>query len=187
MKPDSHAESTADKNRKVTRYLLLLVVGMFAFGFALVPLYRLACDVGGINGVAGNSGRVVEALDSRVDKSRWITVQFDSTVNAALPWEFHPMVRQIQVHPGQQAVVRYYVRNNADHAIVGQAVPGITPWQVTKYFRKIECFCFTQQTLQAGEAREMPVVFTIDPAVEAEYGTVTLSYTFMNTGQVSSN
>ncbi|MBU0655881.1 MAG: cytochrome c oxidase assembly protein [Gammaproteobacteria bacterium] len=178
----------AAQNRKVMIRLGMVVAGMFAFGFAMVPLYGLICEVGGINGVAGKAGgRVADTAAFGVDKNRLITVQFDSTVNANLPWEFRPQTRQIQVHPGELASVNYYVKNTTDRAITGQAVPGITPWQVTKDFKKLECFCFTQQTLQAGEGKEMAVRFAIDPAVAAEYQTVTLSYTFMNTEQVSKN
>lgn len=178
----------AAQNRKTTFRLGLVVLGMFAFGFAMVPLYGLICETGGINGVAGNpSGRMADTAAFSVDNKRLITVQFDSTVNANLSWEFHPMTKQVQVHPGELATVSYYVKNTTDRPITGQAVPGITPWQVTQHFKKLECFCFTQQTLQAGESREMPVRFAIDPAVAAEYETVTLSYTFMNTEQVSKN
>lgn len=180
--PIAPAEQLAAKNRKVIRRLWLVVLGMFGFGFAMVPLYQWACEVGGINGVAGRpAGRVAEAVVVPVDTSRLITVQFDSTINSGLPWEFHPLERQKQVHPGQQVAVKYYVKNLSDQPIVAQAVPGVTPWQVTQHLKKLECFCFTQQTLQPGEAREMPVYFMIDPAVDKQYETVTLSYTFMNT------
>lgn len=179
---DAPQTTLAEKNRRMTRRLFMVVGGMFAFGFAMVPLYRLACEVGGINGVAGTpAGRMADVAMIPVDTSRTITVQFDSTVNAGLPWEFRPMVKQVQVHPGERVAVNYYVKNQSDKPVIGQAVPGITPWQVTEHFKKIECFCFTQQTLQPGEAREMPVYFTIDPAVDKQYETVTLSYTFMNT------
>ncbi|SEB07986.1 cytochrome c oxidase assembly protein subunit 11 [Thiothrix caldifontis] len=182
--PLNRAELTAAKNKTVTRRLFLVVLGMFGFGFAMVPLYRLACEVGGINGVAGTpAGRVADtaAIPKPVDTSRVITVQLDATVNTGLPWEFRPLVKQIQVHPGEKVAVSYYAKNLSDQPITGQAVPGITPWQVTQHFSKIECFCFTQQVLQPGEAKEMPVYFTIDPAVDKQYATVTLSYTFMNT------
>lgn len=180
--------SLAERNRKTSRHLWLVVAGMFAFGFAMVPLYGLICEVGGINGVAGKSGgRMADSNTFAVDDKRLITVQFDSTVNANLPWEFHPLTRQLQVHPGELTTVSYYVRNTTDRPITGQAIPGITPWQVTQHFKKLECFCFTQQTLQAGEGKEMPVRFAIDPAVATEYQTVTLSYTFMNTEQLSKN
>ena len=180
-------ETLASKNRRVTRRLFLVVGGMFAFGFAMVPLYQLACEVGGINGVAGTpgGGRMTDtdtaAAVTPIDTSRLITVQFDATINTGLPWEFHPMTKQVQVHPGEKVAVRYYAKNNSDKPITGQAIPGITPWQVTQHFSKIECFCFTQQTLQPGEAKEMPVYFSIDAAVDKQYETVTLSYTFMNT------
>jgi cytochrome c oxidase assembly protein subunit 11 len=181
--PNASSETLASKNRRVTRRLFMVVGGMFAFGFAMVPLYRLACDVGGINGVAGTPGGRMTDISAitHVDTSRLITVQFDATVNTGLPWEFHPMVKQVQVHPGEKVAVRYYAKNLSDKAITAQAIPGITPWQVTAHLKKIECFCFTQQVLQPGEAKEMPVYFTIDPAVDKQYATVTLSYTFMNT------
>lgn len=179
---DTPNTSLAERNKRVTRRLFMVVGGMFVFGFALVPLYQLACEVGSINGVAGTpAGRLADTSLLQVDTSRTITVQFDSTVNTGLPWEFRPMVKQVQVHPGERVAVNYYVKNLSDKPVIGQAVPGITPWQVTQHFKKIECFCFTQQTLQPGEAREMPVYFTIDPAVDKQYETVTLSYTFMNT------
>lgn len=174
----------ASQNRRMTRRLFMVVGGMFAFGFAMVPLYRLACQVGSVNGVAGTpgAGRITDtSAITTVDTSRSITVQFDATVSTDLPWEFRPLVKQVQIHPGEKVAVRYYAKNQSNRAITGQAVPGITPWQVTPYLKKIECFCFTQQTLQPGEAKEMPVYFTIDPAVDKQYATVTLSYTFMNT------
>lgn len=171
-----------DANRKVSRTLFLVVLGMFGFGFAMVPLYKLVCQVAGINGIASETGRIKEGdLGYIADRNRIIKVEFDATINTGLPWEFRPNTKDIEVHPGEPKVISYYAKNTSDKPITGQAIPGVTPWQATKYFHKIECFCFTQQTLQPGEEVEMPVRFVIDPELSKEYQTVTLSYTFMNT------
>lgn len=170
-----------DKNRASARWLFLLVIGMFGFGFAMVPLYDLLCSVTGLNG--STTGRIQEeqALTRRVDFSRTITVEFDATNNADLPWEFHPMKKKIAVHPGEISEVSYFVRNNSDRAIIAQAIPGVTPWQATEHFNKTECFCFSKQKLEPGESREMPLRFVIDPDLPEGFNTITLSYTFMDT------
>lgn len=171
-----------EKNRKSMRYFLLVGLGMFAFAFALVPLYRLACQIGGINGIASSdTGRVLVSDLANVDKSRKVTVQFDATINQNLPWDFYPEIETMEVNPGKRYTMNYIAKNRADHSITGQAVPGVTPWQATKAFHKIECFCFTQQTLTAGEKKVMPLNFVVDPELSKKYGTITLSYTFMNT------
>jgi cytochrome c oxidase assembly protein subunit 11 len=180
MDKDKAPLSRQDKNRKVARYMFLTVLGMFLFAFALVPLYNLACKIGGINGIASDTGRVLVSDTNNVDTQRWVTIQFDSTVNTGLPWDFYPEVRSMKVHPGQKYVMNYIAQNNADHEITGQAIPGVTPWQATKSLHKIECFCFTQQTLKAGEKKVMPLHFVVAPELEKEYETMTLSYTFMN-------
>ena len=175
------AQSTKQQNAKTTRLMFLIVLGMFGFGFAMVPLYDLLCSVTGLNG--STTGRVQDesVLAGRVDYDRVITVEFDATNNADLPWEFRPTIKKVDVHPGEIKEVSYYVKNNADHAIVAQAIPGITPWQATSHFNKTECFCFAQQKLEPGEGKEMALRFVIDPALPKEYKTITLSYTFMDT------
>lgn len=171
------------KPQKSTRTVLLLggiVVGMFAFGFALVPLYQIFCNVTGYNG--SSQGRQADAAyTGKVQTDRLVTIQFDSTINSGLPWDFRPLTKTMQVHPGEVYEVSYMAKNNADQSIVAQAVPGITPWQATQHFNKMECFCFTNQTLAAGEAREMPLRFVVSPGLPDNIGTLTLSYTFMNT------
>jgi cytochrome c oxidase assembly protein subunit 11 len=171
------------RNRRTGWLLAGGGIAMFAFGFALVPIYGLICDVAGINR-SGKANFVSEDQLQRFqpDASRTITVEFDATVESGLAWEFRPMVRSMEIHPGKIYEVMYFAQNNSDHAIVGQAIPGVTPWQATEHFNKTECFCFKQQTLQPGEGKEMPLRFVIDAALPQELTTVTLSYTFMDTG-----
>ncbi len=181
-------EQTHEKNKKTTRLLLLIVVGMFGFGFAMVPLYRLVCNVAGI-GISGaaNSGRIIDKSGHprSIDKERLVTIQFDSLINEGLQWEFHPLVKEMKVHPGKPYEVSYYAKNNSGKKVVAQAIPGITPWQATSYFHKTECFCFTQQTLDSGEEKDMPLKFIIDPDLPKDIKVVTLSYTFMDTDRSS--
>ena len=157
---------------------------MFAFGYALVPIYRSICDVLGINVLAVATERVstvsYDAKNSQVDASRTITVEFDA--NARGPWEFKPAQRSIEVHPGQLATVMYEFRNVQNRPMVAQAIPSYAPLQATSYFHKLECFCFTEQKLAPGEAKEWPVVFVIDPKLPKDVKTITLSYTFFEIG-----
>jgi len=155
--------------------LAAVALGAFGFSFALVPLYRIACEkVFGIR-LEQQAGQV-SARPNAVD--RLVTVQFDGGVNSKLPWEFNPNQLSMQVRPGQVYETTYYARNTSDRAIVGSAVPSVAPARASGYFTKTECFCFTAQTLAAGEARDMPVRFVIDPDLPADVRTVTLSYTF---------
>ena len=150
----------------------------FAFTFALVPLYRIACEK--VFGVRLERGPAdAQALASATAKpGRLVTVQFDGGVNSKLPWGFHPNVQTMQVRVGEQYETSYFARNQSDRAIVGSAVPSVAPARASGYFNKTECFCFTAQTLAAGEARDMPVRFIVDPALPDDVKTVTLSYTF---------
>lgn len=174
-----------NKNARLARRLALAVLGMFGFGFAMVPLYSLICDVTGINSVGSSAsgGRVAleDVIYGGVDESRLVTVEFDITLNAGLPWDVTPEVKTMQVHPGKAYEVIFTAENKTDEVVVTQAVPGITPWQATEHFNKVECFCFSQQTLQPREKKAMPLRFVINRKLPEKYGTVTLSYTFMNT------
>jgi len=163
------------------RRLVLLVVGMFGFGYALVPLYGVFCELTGFGGRTG----VVEAdaLDGAVDRSRVITVQFVGNVDRGLPWEFRPVRHTMRVHPGEVYEVRYFARNRGEREFVGQAVPSVSPAVASRYFNKTECFCFTRQRFDAGEGREMPVRFVIDTSLPSEYSTLTLGYTFFRVGE----
>lgn len=156
--------------------LLIVSLGMFGFGFALVPFYYKICEVTGIN--AGAEQTLVK--NTQVDTSRWVTLEFDANTNEKLPWRFKPSQRMLKVHPGQLVQVEYEVVNTSDRAIVGQAVPSYGPQRAGAFFKKIECFCFTPQTLAAGESRRMPVLFVLDPAMDEDVHTVTLSYTFFD-------
>lgn len=164
-------------NRRTVKRLGIVAVLMFGFGFALVPLYDVFCDITGLNGKTGRV-ELEQALSAEVDEDRLVTVEFLGRANSDLPWEFRPMVRRIKVHPGEVTEVHYFAQNTADHAIVGQAVPSVAPGQAGKYFNKTECFCFTRQTLDAGEGKEMPIRFVVDPALPENVRTVSLSYTF---------
>ena len=154
--------------------LLVITMGMFGFGFALVPFYYKICEVTGIN--SGDEQALVK--NTQVDTSRWVTLEFDANTNETMPWQFKPAQRMLKVHPGQLVQVEYEVVNKTDQAMVGQAVPSYGPARAAAFFKKIECFCFTPQTLAAGERRLMPVLFVLDPSMDKDVNTVTLSYTF---------
>lgn len=168
--------STNEGNKKVIRNLLFVVVGMFGFGFALVPLYDVFCDITGLNGKTGE--QYVSDKPMQVDTSREIKVEFLANLNDGMPWEFKPLTYSVKVHPGEAKRVEYVARNNTDRDIVGQAIPSVTPGQAAAHFQKTECFCFTEQVLKAGEEKIMPVVFIVDPSVDEDVHEISLSYTF---------
>lgn len=170
-------QQTAD-NKKIVKQLLLATVMMFGFGYALVPLYNIFCDITGLNGRTSDQAAEVRPAD--IDMDRWITVEFVSSVNANMPWDFRPAVSKMKVRPGEPSRVNYYAKNVSADSIVGNAVPSVSPGQAAKYFSKTECFCFTQQELKSGEEKEMPVVFIVDKNIPKRINTVTLSYTFFN-------
>lgn len=164
-------------NRKLALRLVLVSVFFTAFGFALVPLYDVICRITGLNGRT-NETALAMPKNTQVDTTRWVTVEFLSHTMPGVGLEFVPEKFSMKVHPGEVAQVHYTVKNQTGQAFVGQAVPSVTPAVAAPYFQKIECFCFTQQTFQAGETRSMPVVFIVDPELSKDMGTVTLSYTF---------
>jgi cytochrome c oxidase assembly protein subunit 11 len=170
----------SDRRATVNASALVKMVGValaaFAFTFALVPLYRIACEK--VFGVRLEKGPADASAKGAADRARWVTVQFDGGVNSKLPWAFRPELLTMRVHPGRQYEAKYFARNTSDHAIVGNAVPSIAPSRASGYFSKTECFCFTAQTLAAGEGRAMPVRFIVDPDLPADVSTITLSYTF---------
>jgi len=163
-------------NRSTLGKLVVVAVMMFGFGYALVPVYRQICEVLGVN-VLTQKGDFVEApVNSQVDKSRTIVVELDG--NAQGPWRFRPTQSSISVHPGELVTVTYEVVNKQARTMKAQAIPSYAPQIATPHFKKVECFCFREQTLAANEARQMPVVFFIDPALPREVKNITLSYTF---------
>ncbi len=159
--------------------LSLIPVLMFGFGFALVPLYDVFCDITGIN---GKTGRVeASTIDaSQVDISRTIEVRFLASTNAGLPWSFEPAVTKMEVHPGKLYEAIYRVRNTVDKPTTGQAIPSVSPGLAAEHFNKTECFCFTQQELAGFESRDMPLRFIIDNAISENIEQITLSYTFLS-------
>lgn len=169
------SDTTPQKVRAGLLKMIAVALGAFAFSFALVPLYRIACEkVFGIRLERGAS----EAQAKAASEARLVTVEFDGGVNSRLPWQFQPSQLTMQVRPGEQYETVYHARNTSDAAVVGSAVPSVAPARASGYFNKTECFCFTAQTLQAGEARDMPVRFIVDPNLPADVKTITLSYTF---------
>ncbi|MCU0896883.1 MAG: cytochrome c oxidase assembly protein [Burkholderiales bacterium] len=168
------ARDVSAANRQMLRKLLVVTAVMFGFGYALVPMYEKICEVTGIRNLLKPNAL---PANTQVDTSRLVTVELDSNTRG-LPWTFKPVAGSMQVHPGELATVEYEVRNNLDRPVTGQAIPSYAPEEAGRYFLKMECFCFQQQTLAPGEVRRMPVVFLIDPALPASVGTISLSYTF---------
>lgn len=156
--------------------MVAVALAAFAFTFALVPLYRIACEK--VFGVRLEKGPAEVAAAKADPAARLVTVQFDGGVNSKLPWQFQPRQLAMEVRPGQQYEASYFARNTSDRAIVGNAVPSVAPARASGYFSKTECFCFTAQTLAAGEGRAMPVRFIVAPDLPADVKTITLSYTF---------
>jgi cytochrome c oxidase assembly protein subunit 11 len=168
------------KNVRMLGKLLLIAVLMFGFGYSLVPLYKKICELTGINVLAVQETLNNKTVNTQVDTSRTITVEFDA--NTTGPWRFKPAVASLQVHPGEMTQVIYEVVNTQGRAMEAQAIPSYAPQEAAQHFMKMECFCFKQQTLGPNEARQMPVSFYIDPALPKNVKTITLSYTFFEVG-----
>jgi cytochrome c oxidase assembly protein subunit 11 len=172
------------ENVKMVGKLAVVAAGMFAFGYALVPIYQHICEALGINILAVGEKQVPggsnAAANTQIDTSRTITVEFDA--NARGPWEFKPAQRSVQVHPGQLATVMYEFQNVQDRTMAAQAIPSYAPRNAAAHFNKLECFCFNQYTLAPGEKKQWPVAFVIDPRLSKDVTTITLSYTFFEVG-----
>jgi cytochrome c oxidase assembly protein subunit 11 len=165
---------TRSNNVATLRKLLVVACGMFGFGFLLVPLYEKICEVTGINNVL----RADTVTSTQVDTGRVLTIEFDANLRNDLPWSFQPLETRVRFHPGELVHTTFEVRNNSDRPVTGQAIPSYAPQLAGRHFKKLDCFCFTQQTLQPGEVRVMPVAFVIEKGLPPEVNTVTLSYTF---------
>lgn len=181
---------TAERGKKNRRALLLLGglgIGMFGFGFAMVPLYGFLCKVTGVQSVELRSSRTAARETAMpVTEDRKITVKFDTNVHPELPWEFHSLTGRMDVQPGKMYEVTFEVTNRSSKTIVGQAIPSVIPWQATGYFSKLECFCFNRQPLAAGETKAMPLRFRVMPDLPGDMNSLTLSYIFMNTHETAS-
>ena len=164
-----------DSNKRLMVKLVGLAVGMFAFGFLLVPLYDVFCDITGIGGKFDNVPAVVDVQTPASERT--VTVEFVATLNEYAPWEFRPAVAQIEVRPGEMYDTTFFARNLTERSITGQAVPSIAPGQANKYFQKTECFCFTSQLFDAKEGRDMELRFVVDPDLPEYIDRLTLSYT----------
>jgi len=173
QKADQQAELRRENRGLLTRLSIVAVV-MFGFGFALVPFYDAICRALGINSL---TARAEIPANTQVDTSRLITIELDANAHN-MPWQFRPLVRHLQVHPGQLVQVEYEIANVRSAPVTGQAVPSYGPVHSGAYVRKLDCFCFTQQTLGPGETRRMPVSFTVDASLPADIHSMTLSYTF---------
>ena len=183
--PNSDIAAVRGDNLRMFGKLLVITALMFAFGYALVPIYRTICDALGIN-VLSLAERETAAnavkfdKNTQVDLSRTITVEFDA--NARGPWDFKPAKRSLEVHPGELTTVMYEFRNIQNRTMAAQAIPSYAPAQALPYFNKLECFCFSEYTLKPGEGKQWPVVFVIDPKLPKDVKTITLSYTFFEVG-----
>ncbi len=177
---------TQNHQRKHLVLLFSLAVGMFGFAYALVPLYQVFCEVTGLNGkTSGRPADPVTISDTLVVASdREVTIQFLAIVGNGMPWEFRPEKHQLRVRLGEINTIDYYARNRANQAVTGQAVPSVAPGAAAKYLHKIECFCFSQQHLEAGEDRYMPLRFYIGVDLPEEIHTLSLSYTLFKVPEV---
>ena len=165
--------SRAAANTSLLKRLGVIVIGMFGFGYLLVPFYEKICQATGLRNIAAPD----VVTNTQVDATRSVRIEFDSNLRN-LPWTFKPLQGATAVNPGEVSQVVYEVANQTDHPITGQAIPSYAPQEASRYFKQLDCFCFAKQTLKAGEVRQMPVVFVIDPDMPRDIGTITLSYTF---------
>lgn len=184
MKRPKFLAALHQDNRRMVVKLAVVVLGMFGFGYALVPMYRTICDALGINVLSlnervtsgGLAGKAGAPDNTQIDYSRTVTVEFDA--NARGPWSFSPAVRSVKVHPGEMATVMYHFRNEQNRTMAAQAIPSYAPMHAASHFNKMECFCFNEYILQPGEQKEWPVVFYVDSKLPKDVTTITLSYTF---------
>lgn len=167
------------KKKRLIKKLVIVPFFMFGFGYALVPIYNTMCKQLGINGKTSVVAASV-ADEASIDKSRWVTVEF-MTMNAnGVAWKFKPSIKKVKLHPGEMKRLSYYVENFTDKPMIVQAIPSVSPGIAAKYFKKTECFCFTQQELNAHEAMDMPLLFHLDSELPKQVKTVTLSYTLFD-------
>lgn len=172
--------SKEQKQYKLLVVLTLVVLGMFAFGFALVPIYNSLCKTLGINGKTNPEAIAYDVSKAKIVTDREVLVEFIATNNSGVPWAFYPKIKKIRVHPGEIVKLAFYAENKKDHKMTVQAIPSVTPGIAAKYLKKTECFCFTQQTLNGHEAMDMPLLFHLDTDLPEKVKTVTLSYTLFD-------
>lgn len=181
-RPDHQARIS---NRSLAVRLLVFAVGMFAFGFlVLPPMYDVFCDITGFGGRTNETALVAAEAP---DLTRTIRVEFVTTVNEYAPWSFSADVDSMEVNPGKMYFATFSTTNHSSGPLVGQAVPSVAPVSATEHFKKIECFCFTSQEFAANETRALPLQFIVDPDLPDYVDTITLSYTLFDTARVVTN
>ncbi len=188
MSASVNSAMPAPSHRKLLIKLLAVIALAFAFGFALVPIYDVFCQVTGLNGKTGGAkpgslgisgiSNPVKAPPSSIDRSRTVTVEFIGTVMPGLPWEITALTSSLDLHPGELHQTKFRVHNLSDKTIVGQAIPSVSPGMAAQHFEKLDCFCFEQQTLSPGESKEMPLTFIVKPELDKDIRTITLAYAF---------
>ncbi|AZG10880.1 cytochrome c oxidase assembly protein [Pigmentiphaga sp. H8] len=180
--PDSRQPAKpASENSRMLGKLAVIIAMMFGFGYALVPMYRAICEVTGINVLTKvDADAAAFARNTQVDTSRTVKIVFDANIHG--PWRFRPVQSSMDVNPGELATIVYEIANQQDREMAGQAIPSYAPMLAGQYFKKLECFCFSQQDLKARETRQFPVVFVVDPKLPKDVNTITLSYTFFEVG-----
>lgn len=176
-------ESVNKKNARLVRTLLFVAVAMFGFGYALVPLYDVLCDITGLNGKI--KSEAAKEVNYEIDNKREITVEFITSLNELTPIVFRAETKSLKIHPGAYYTVNFYAENKTDKAMVAQAIPSFSPGAVAEYFKKIECFCFSKQSFKPRESKVMPVRFVVNPAIPEHYKTITLAYTFFDNTETS--
>ena len=167
------------KKQYGTFHLFLIPVAMFGFGYLMVPIYNVFCDLTGLNGKTGSIS-IEQVLADQIDENRLVKVEFISSLNQEAQWEFSPAVKSMMVNPGKPYTTSYLAINQLDEEMVGQAIPSVAPSKAASYFNKTECFCFNQQKFEANEEKQMPLTFVVDPELPKDVNTVTLSYTFFD-------
>ena len=177
------SDGVGQKNTKLIRKLLFIVLGMFGFGYALVPIYNVFCDITGLNGKPGDEA--IAEVKYEVDINRVVNIEFITSVNKSAPLEFRTEKNKMKIHPGKYYTVNFYAENKTDKKMVARAIPSVTPGLAAEYLKKTECFCFSEQTFEPNEVKLMPVRFVIDPELPARYKTITLAYTFFDNTETS--
>lgn len=172
-------------NTKLVGKLVVITCLMFGFGFALVPLYDVFCEVTGINGKTNESAVNYQAIG--IDESRTITVEFLTRTHNGMPWEFRSTKQRVEVHPGELNRIDFYIQNPSRNAIIGRAIPSVSPGTAALYLNKTECFCFNYQPLEAGAEALMPMQFYVDPQIPEDINVFTVQYTMFNVTEDANN
>ncbi len=171
------------KNTRLVIKLALIVLAMFGFGYALVPLYNVFCDITGLNGKTGESA--AQEVQYEIDPEREMTIEFVTSLNESAPMEFSAETAKMKLIPGKYYTVNFFAENKTDKPMVARAIPSVSPGLAAEYLKKTECFCFSEQSFEPHEKKTMPVRFVIDPALPERYKTITLAYTFFDNTETS--